>query len=83
MIVSADQLVHLTGYAAIAVVLASASWAGTIGAFVGYTFALAVAVLLVRAWVESVRRRFREDAEQFLEDRQSTATDGGFEWGDG
>lgn len=82
MIVSADQLVHLTGYAAIATVLASASWAGTFGAFVGYAFALGVGILLISARAESTRQRIRAQAERDIERRRAEA-DGGFEWGNG
>lgn len=81
MIVSADQLVHLTGYAAIAAVLASASWAGTVGAFVGYAFALGVGILLIGARAESTRQRIREQAERDIERRRAEA-DGGAEQGD-
>lgn len=52
-----DDLAHVVGYAAIAFVLASSTWAGPLGAAVGYTFGIFVAVeLVVRVTGGSIHR---------------------------
>lgn len=73
----ADRVAHLSGYAGIVAVLASANWSGMIGSFVGFLFVVGVVGYAGVIGYDVVSKRLRAEAKAAAEETPTPAADGG------